>query len=273
MAPKATQPKASSKKGKVKVNFGANGTLRKRNLGPPLILTLPAQQRGLARTDHRHGSCSVGQHVGKRAKKRVRNRWGIRPTEVPENAKLTQRAFQHFIRAISGMLTQTDVLPTAIETQKHYDRRFDNVNDVREHMRTLVDESRTAVSTAKDLATKLKRDAVRISGPIANDIACNPETRLASIFTMILKAGLRGFCSDLEGPIQSKYNQLHRHLAVSGFQFLSASLALGALEINAKAEDTELLGNMYDNYVYGTLAQKTKMERCRRAGSVGQSPF
>ncbi|KAJ6448767.1 hypothetical protein C8R45DRAFT_947782 [Mycena sanguinolenta] len=47
-------------------------------------------------------------------------------------------------------------------------------------------------------------------------------------------------------------------------------LALGALEVNAKvAEDTELLGDMHDNYVYGTLAQKTKME-CHRPGSLSQ---
>ncbi|KAF8173147.1 hypothetical protein K438DRAFT_1772251 [Mycena galopus ATCC 62051] len=88
---------------------------------------------------------------------------------------------------------------------------------------------------------------------------------------MVLKAGLKGFCPDLEGPVQSTYNQLHRHLAVSGFQFLSASFALCALEVNSKvAEDTDLLCDMYDNYTYGTLAQKTKMER-RRPGSLGQS--
>ena len=63
------------------------------------------------------------------------------------------------------------MLPSATEAQKHYDRRFDDVEDFREHMRTLVDESRTAMNAAKDLATKLKRDAVKISGPIANDIA------------------------------------------------------------------------------------------------------
>jgi hypothetical protein len=138
-------------------------------------------------------------------------------------------------------------------------------------MRTLVNDSRTAVSAAKELATKLIRDAKLITGPIANDIARIPENHLATVFTMILKAGLKGFCPDLEGPVQSKYNQLHRHLAVSGFQFLSSSFALAALEVNAKiAEDSELLGDMYDNYTYGTLAQKTRMER-RRPGSLGDS--
>ncbi|KAJ7640002.1 hypothetical protein DFH06DRAFT_1478028 [Mycena polygramma] len=204
-------------------------------------------------------------------KKRVRNRWGIRPTEVPVKAKSTQRAFQRVIRGLCGLLTQEDMLPPATEGRKHYDKRFDGVDDYRAHMRTLVDESRTAVTAAKDLATRLIRDAKRIPGPIANDIARIPEAHLATVFTMILKAGLQGFCPDLDGPVQSTYNQLHRHLAVSGFQFLSSSLAMCAVEVNLKvAEDTDLLCDMYDNYVYGTLAQKTKMER-RRPGSLSQS--
>ncbi|KAJ6533949.1 hypothetical protein B0H10DRAFT_2246995 [Mycena sp. CBHHK59/15] len=118
---------------------------------------------------------------------------------------------------------------------------------------------KTAVNAAKDLATKLKRDAVRISGPITNNIARIPETLLATVFTMILKA------------VQSKYNELHRHLAVSGFQFFSDSFALSALEVNAKVtSNTELLCDMYDNYTYGTLAQRTRMER-RCPGSLSHS--
>lgn len=35
-------------------------------------------------------------------------------------------------------------------------------------------------------------------------------------------------------------------------------------------EDTDLLCDMYDNFVYGTLAQKTKMER-QNPGSLSQS--
>jgi hypothetical protein len=58
---------------------------------------------------------------------------------------------------------------------------------------------------------------------------------------------------------------------VSGFQFLAESYTLSALEVNNKvAANTELLCDMYDNYTYGTLAQKTKMER-RRPGSLTKS--
>jgi hypothetical protein len=44
-----------------------------------------------------------------------------------------------------------------------------------------------------------------------------------------------------------------------------------ALNINnVYANDYKMLCDMYDNYVYGTLAQNTKMER-RRPGSLSQS--
>ncbi|KAJ7026164.1 hypothetical protein C8F04DRAFT_1398378 [Mycena alexandri] len=298
MPPRNSATKASAKKRKPKVNFGAN-TGGKRKAGPAGDSdTEPSSSTKRPRKDDTSGPTSSGpststgntstggaQSAGTsgstanaaandastKTKTRVRNRWGIRPKEVPANAKATQKAFQRFIRGICGLLTQTDVLPSAIEAQKHYDKRFADVDDVREHMRGLVDDSRTAVSAAKDLATKLIRDAKRITGPIANDIARIPEAHLATVFTMILKSGLKGFCPDLDGPVQSTYNQLHRHLAVSAFQFLSSSFALAALEVNARvAEDTELLGDMYDNYTYGTLAQKTRMER-RRPGSLSES--
>ncbi|KAJ7020357.1 hypothetical protein C8F04DRAFT_1390265 [Mycena alexandri] len=298
MPPRNSGSKTSAKKRRPKVSFGAN-TGGKRKAGPAGDSdTEPSSSTKRSRKDNTSGptgsgpSTSTGatntggaQSAGTsggttnaaandastKTKTRARNRWGIRPKEVPENAKPTQKAFQRFIRGICGLLTQTDVLPSAIEAQKHYGKRFADVDDVREHMRGLVDESRTSVSAAKDLATKLIRDAKRITGPIANDIARIPEAHLATVFTMILKSGLKGFCPDLDGPVQSTYNQLHRHLAVSAFQFLSSSFALAALEVNARvAEDTELLGDMYDNYTYGTLAQKTRMER-RRPGSLSDS--
>ncbi|KAJ6463052.1 hypothetical protein C8R47DRAFT_1238749 [Mycena vitilis] len=298
----ATQPKSSAKKRKPRVNFGANGSSRKRKSSPTASSdeepssTKRARAAGTSGSTGGGASTSTGNAGEEGAhstrmpaseggmhsadepanttppKKRVRNRWGIRPTEVvPVKAKLTQRAFQRIIRGLCGLLTQEDTLPPATEARKHYDKRFDGVDDYRAYMQTLVDESRTAVTAAKDLATRLIREAKRIPGLIANDIARIPEAHLATVFTMILKAGLQGFCPDLDGPVQSTYNQLHRHLAVSGFQFLSSSLAMCTLEVNLQvAEDTDLLCDMYDNYVYGTLAQKTKMER-RRPGSLSQS--
>ncbi|KAJ7149891.1 hypothetical protein C8R43DRAFT_1192454 [Mycena crocata] len=203
--------------------------------------------------------------------KRVRVPWGIHPKEVPKEAKPTQRAFQRLIRALCGLLTQNDVLPPAIEQRNHYNQRFNKVHDYRLHMRSLIDQSRTAVAEATERATKLVKDAKALSGPIATDIARIPADHLATVFTMVLKAGLQGFVPDIEGPIQSAYNQLHRHIAVSAFQFLSSSFALMALNVNnGVAQDHNLLSDMYNNFVYGTLAQNTKMER-RNLGSLSQS--
>ncbi|KAJ6553994.1 hypothetical protein DFH09DRAFT_1318651 [Mycena vulgaris] len=52
---------------------------------------------------------------GPPAKKRVRNPLGICPTEVAPEAKPTQKAFQRVIRALCGMITQYDILPSAVE--------------------------------------------------------------------------------------------------------------------------------------------------------------
>ncbi|KAJ7897803.1 hypothetical protein B0H13DRAFT_2521285 [Mycena leptocephala] len=278
---------SSPKKRRTKVNFGANsksGGKRKASAAADPASGTSSQKR--ARTDGASGSTSTGASTSTSAndtntndtttettpaKKRVRNRHGISPTEVNKEAKPTQRALQRVIRALCGLLTSKDVLPSAIEAQKHYDKRFDEVDDYRAHMQSLVDESRTAVQEGTDLATKLIRDAKRISGPIANDIARIPQGHLATVFTMVLKAGLKGFCPDLEGPAYSAYNQLHRHIAVSGFQFLSSSYALAALDVNTRISDnTSLMGEMYDNYVYGTLAQKTRIER-RSPGGLSKA--
>ncbi|KAJ7779452.1 hypothetical protein DFH07DRAFT_765739 [Mycena maculata] len=88
----------------------------------------------------------------------------------------------------TGGEADTDILPSSLEAQKHYNKHYDDVVDFHQHMRHLIDESRTAVSTVMELVTKLVKDAERISGPIANDIVCLPEVHLATVFTMILKA-------------------------------------------------------------------------------------
>ncbi|KAJ7032134.1 hypothetical protein C8F04DRAFT_1185374 [Mycena alexandri] len=279
MPPRNSGSKTSAKKRRPKVSFGAN-TGGKRKAGPAGDSdTEPSSSTKRSRKDNTSGPTGSGPSTstgatntgGAQSAGTSGGTANAAANDASTKTKTERKAFQRFIRGICGLLTQTDVLPSAIEAQKHYGKRFADVDDVREHMRGLVDESRTSVSAAKDLATKLIRDAKRITGPIANDIARIPEAHLATVFTMILKSGLKGFCPDLDGPVQSTYNQLHRHLAVSAFQFLSSSFALAALEVNARvAEDTELLGDMYDNYTYGTLAQKTRMER-RRPGSLSDS--
>ncbi|KAK7063350.1 hypothetical protein R3P38DRAFT_2818270 [Favolaschia claudopus] len=66
---------------------------------------------------------------------------------------------------------------------------------------------------------------------------------------MVVKAGLKGFIPDVEGPVQSHYNQLHRHVAVSAFGFLFRSHALYTFEINEDyASNVSFLNDVYDNF-------------------------
>jgi hypothetical protein len=137
-------------------------------------------------------------------------------------------------------------------------------------MHTLINASRNAIQEAVAHATKVWNDALKVPGLIANAITCIPAEYLAYAFTMVLRASLLGFCPDIEGLIQSTYNQLHRHLAVAIFQFLSSSFALSALDVNNTfANNYELLCQMYNNFVYGTVVQNTRKER-RRPGSLTQ---
>jgi hypothetical protein len=163
---------------------------------------------------------------------------------------------------LCGLLKQSNVLSSAKDKLTRYDKRFDEVDNFHHHIHALITASRTAIWEATALATSVRNNTKKLSGPIATDIARIPAEHLSCTFTMVLKAGLQGFCPDVDGPVQSTYNQLHRNLAASAFQFLSSTLGLMALNTNnVYTNDYEMLCDMYNNYVYGTLAQNTKMER------------
>ncbi|KAJ7780375.1 hypothetical protein B0H14DRAFT_3507605 [Mycena olivaceomarginata] len=167
-------------------------------------------------------------------------------------------------------LSKVMFFPSAKDKLTHYDKHFDEVNNIHVHVRRLVEASRTTIREATVCATTIRHDAERLSGPI-DDIARISAQHLSSAFMMVLKAGLKGFCPDVDGPVQSTYNQLHRHLAASAFQFLSSTFGLAALNVNNfYGNNYELLCDMYNNFVFGTLAQNTKMER-RRPGSLTES--
>src|ERR1700761_854417 len=172
-----------------------------------------------------------------------------------------------------GCLTNRDVLPAATAGLAHYEKRFADIDadDARAYNRNLGAEARTATRTAQELASKLVKDAKTISGPIANDVARFSENHLATVFTMVANAGLLGFVPDVEGPAQSRYNELHCHVATSAFTFLSTSDVILGLGVNKEyARNTLFLNQVYDNFIYGTLTQKTKMER-HAPGSLDKS--
>ncbi|KAJ7936169.1 hypothetical protein B0H13DRAFT_2303888 [Mycena leptocephala] len=223
--PKPT--KASPKKQKTKVNFGANSKSGKRKASPAADPAAGTSSKKKARTD---GGASGSTSTGASASTGATDAGGAESTDTSGSAAGATNTSTN--DATPAEKTPAKKRARNHMAWNHYDKCFDDVDDYCAHMRTLVDESRTAVQAGSDLAIRLIRDAKRISGPITNDIARIPEAHLATVFTMVLKA-----------------EPASRHLAVSAFQFLSASFALSALDVNNKvAEDTILITLPYADY-------------------------
>ncbi|KAJ7799348.1 hypothetical protein B0H14DRAFT_3491646 [Mycena olivaceomarginata] len=203
---------------------------------------------------------------------RRRNPHGIAPDDVEDEAKPTQRAFQRHIRMACGLLTADAVLGPADDYLDHYDKRFDNVDDMEAHMRTIIAEvkkpNRDAMKRAERLIKEVKvlakgegSDRPGMYGQIAKDIAMIPAEHIAFVFGAITRAGLKTFHPEVFGPTHSTYNQLHRHLATSTFSALVSWYRYTALGASVTvANDYHLLSEMYDNFVFGTIKTNSRKD-------------
>jgi hypothetical protein len=161
------------------------------------------------------------------------------------------------------MPTQRHVLPSATDNLSHYDKRFESVDNIRDHVEQLVDEAALAVGMkAQEMAAAVRAEALEHPhGKIAPMIGRLNETHLALAFDAVQRAGLKAFVPDVRGPKQSVYNQIHRHICVSSFQFIGKMLGLGPLEVPLSlSRNYGLLCQLYDNYVYGRLTRVTSKE-------------
>ncbi|KAJ6559342.1 hypothetical protein B0H10DRAFT_2240471 [Mycena sp. CBHHK59/15] len=159
-----------------------------------------------------------------------RNPHGIAPDDVDEKAKPTQRAFQRHIRMAAGLLTADAVLEPADDYIDHYDKRFNESDDMEGLMRQIIAEAKKPNKDAQKRAERLIRDAKVIArgdgepgqyGQIAKDIALMPAEHIAFFYSAVTRAGLKAFHPDVFGPTHSTYNLLHRHLAVSTFRTIA----------------------------------------------------
>ncbi|KAJ7094901.1 hypothetical protein C8R43DRAFT_1236452 [Mycena crocata] len=213
---------------------------------------------------------------------RRRNPHGIAPDDVEQNAKPTQRAFQRHIRMACGLLTADAVLGPADDYIDHYDKRFDDVEDMEAHMRAIISEVKKPNKDAVKRAERLIRDVKVLAkgedsgkpgvyGQIAKDIAMIPAEHIAFVFGAVTRAGLKTFHPDVFGPTHSTYNQLHRHLAVSTFNLLVSWYGYTTLGASTTvAGDYHLLSEMYDNYVFGTIRTNSRKE-FNTPGSLGKA--
>ncbi|KAJ6613931.1 hypothetical protein B0H10DRAFT_2221779 [Mycena sp. CBHHK59/15] len=209
---------------------------------------------------------------------RRRNPHGIAPDDVADEAKPTQR----HIRMACSLLTADAVLEPADDYIDHYDKQFDDVDDMEAHMRAIISEvkkpNRDAVKRAERLIKDVKvlakgegSDKPCVYGQIAKDIAMIPAEHIAFVFGAVTRAGLKMFHPDIFGPTHSTYNQLHRHLAVSTFSFLVSWYGYTALRASTTvASDYHLLAEMYNDFVFGTIKTNSRKE-FNSPGSLGKA--
>jgi hypothetical protein len=183
---------------------------------------------------------------------------------------------------LAGLLTADAVLGPADDYIDHYDKRFNDTDDMEALMRKIVAEVKKPNKDAFKRAERLIRDAKVIAqgdadessghyGQIAKDIALMPAEHIAFALGTVTRAGLKTFHPDVFGSALSTYNQLHRHLAVSTFQSVAAWYGFTALNVSlAVSQDYHLLSEMYDNFVHGTLKMNSRREN-NTPGSLSKS--
>ncbi|KAJ7898223.1 hypothetical protein B0H14DRAFT_3573560 [Mycena olivaceomarginata] len=212
---------------------------------------------------------------------RRRNPHGITPSDVEEGAKPTQRAFQRHIRMAAGLLTADAFLEPADAYIDHYDKHFDDADDMEGLMRQVVAECKKPNKDAQKRAERLIRDAKVIAkgdgaelghfGQIAKDISLMPAEHIAFFFAAVTQAGLKAFHPDVFGPTHSTYNLLHWHLAVSTFQTIAGWYGYTALNVSLTVtQDYHLLSDFYDNFMYGTVRDNSRKEH-NSPGSLSKS--
>ncbi|KAF7296653.1 hypothetical protein HMN09_01073900 [Mycena chlorophos] len=175
---------------------------------------------------------------------------------------LTKTAFQRWIRALAGIISAQSTLTHADDYIKHYEQRFVPVDDLREHIKNLVEQSKKPNAEIKQrasrLLTEVKGQVARAEGQIAKDIAKISCEHLSTAFATIIAAGLLRFYPDVFGNTSSAYNKLHRHLAVATFQDAVSAFGLTRLQVSiTAASDTTFLNGIFDKFMV-TLARVSK---------------
>ncbi|KAF7311212.1 hypothetical protein MKEN_01022700 [Mycena kentingensis (nom. inval.)] len=201
--------------------------------------------------------------------RRKRRQLGIAADDVPEEALDTQTSFQYHIRALAGLFTQTMVLGRADEFIAYYDRRFEKVGDLAAHIRELCAECRAPCAEARRQAQNAIREVERLAkeaaskkkrrGKIVGALSAIPKAHFEFMFEAVARVGLKRFYPDVFGAARSPYNQRLRHIAVSTFQSIVSWFGYNEEGASIEySEDTGMLNDFYDNFVFGTIAENSR---------------
>lgn len=211
--------------------------------------------------------------------KKGKKGWSIPIAEVPQKARglqvsdlpcmflssidnLLQRAFHLHIRILWGLFSQDDVPPSVSPlTTKNFEQRFESSDDIHTHIENLVSSSMPASRAALTAVAAAQRASFLGRGQIAKDANRVQEAHLLVMFNAVTNLGLTRWQPDVLGTVESMYNALHEHLAISTFK--TVAIAFGYTFMNA---DLSYLSNfaflvkLYRSFTFGIMAEKARKE-------------
>ncbi|KAJ6626355.1 hypothetical protein B0H10DRAFT_2185787, partial [Mycena sp. CBHHK59/15] len=129
---------------------------------------------------------------------RRRNLHGIAPSDIDVAAKPTQRVLQRHIHMAAGLLTADAALEPADTYINHYDKRFNEADDIKKPNKDAQKRAERLIHDAKVIAQG--GDEPGHFSQIAKDISLMPAEHIAFFFATVTRAGLKAFHPDVFGP-------------------------------------------------------------------------
>ncbi|KAF9063628.1 hypothetical protein BDP27DRAFT_1426711 [Rhodocollybia butyracea] len=161
--------------------------------------------------------------------KKGKREWTVPSSQIPKKAQGLKRALDLHIRILWRLFTQDDVPPPVAGTIiENFQERFKSSDDIRAHIDDLIS---AAIPPSRDA-----QDAVA-------DCCC------------------KRWAPDVLGTVESMYNALHEHLALSTFKVIAASFGYTFMNVDLSfLQNHGFLVKLYRSFVFGHMADKARRE-------------
>ncbi|KAE9384010.1 hypothetical protein BT96DRAFT_842951, partial [Gymnopus androsaceus JB14] len=141
-------------------------------------------------------------------------------------------AFHLHIHILWGLFSQDDVPPpVSTLTTDNFQQQFQSSDDIRAHVENLIDANRVE------------------------------EAHLFIMFNAVANLGLICWQPDVLGTVESIYNALHEHLAISTFKTVATTFGYTSMNANLSfLSNYSFLVKLYRSFVFGLMAEKALKE-------------
>jgi len=150
----------------------------------------------------------------------------------------------------------------------HFQEQFQSSDDVCTHIENLVSSAMPNSEAALAAVAAVQRTSFMGRSQIAKDANRIDEGHLLIMFNAIANVGLIRWQPDVLGTVESMYNALHEHLAISTFK--TVVTAFGYTFMNADLSfitNYSFLMKLYRSFVFGFMAKQAHKEG-KAAGGV-----